>query len=44
MNKMPFDFTGALQKVVIELGKSGLASADEKELKESTDRAWAAAE
>lgn len=34
VNKMPFKFTGTLKKVVIDLGKSGLAAADEKKLKE----------
>src|SRR5262249_23543815 len=34
VNKMPFKFTGGLKKVVVDLGKSGLAAADEKELKE----------
>ena len=29
---MPFKFTGNLKKVVIELGKSGLAAGDEKTL------------
>jgi arylsulfatase len=33
--KMPFKFTGELKKVVIELGKSGLAAADEKKLEEA---------
>jgi hypothetical protein len=32
--KMPFRFTGGLKKVVVELGKSGLTSKDEKELEE----------
>ena len=32
LNKMPFKFTGELKKVVIELGKSGLTAANEKEL------------
>jgi arylsulfatase A-like enzyme len=32
--KMPFKFTGNLKKVVIELGKSGLTAANEKELQE----------
>ena len=35
VNKMPFKFTGDLKKVVIELGKSGLAAADEKKLEEA---------
>ena len=33
--KMPFKFTGELKKVVIELGKSGLAAADEKQLEKA---------
>jgi hypothetical protein len=32
LDKMPFKFTGTLDKVVIELGKSGLTASDEKEL------------
>jgi len=32
--KMPFQFTGDLKKVVIELGKSGLAAGDEKKIEE----------
>jgi hypothetical protein len=36
---MPFKFTGDLRKVVVELGKSGLAAADDKELREKTDKA-----
>ncbi len=32
VEKMPFKFTGGLKKVVIELGKSGLAAADEQQL------------
>ncbi len=35
LDKMPFKFTGTLKKVVIELGKSGLAAADEKKLEEA---------
>jgi arylsulfatase len=35
VNKMPFKFTGDLKKVVIELGKGGLAAADEKKLEEA---------
>ncbi len=33
--KMPFKFTGSLKKVVIELGKSGLAASDEKKIEEA---------
>ena len=44
VNKMPFQFTGVLKKVVVELGKSGLAGADEKRLKELTDNAARAVE
>src|SRR5262249_12470287 len=36
-SKMPFAFTGDLKKVVVELGKSGLADGDEKTLKEKTE-------
>jgi arylsulfatase len=35
VDKMPFKFTGDLKKVVIELGKSGLAASDEKQLEEA---------
>ena len=35
VKKMPFRFTGDLKKVIVELGKSGLAANDEKELKEA---------
>jgi arylsulfatase len=35
VNKMPFKFTGDLKKVVIELGKSGLSTGDEKKLEEA---------
>src|SRR5262249_4943417 len=44
VNKMPFKFTGVLNKIVVELGKSGLAAADEKELREKTDKAARAVE
>ena len=44
VNKMPFRFTGGLQKVVVELGKSGLGAVDEKELKQKTDKAARAVE
>ena len=43
-NKMPFEFTGVLNKVVIELGKSGLTAGDEKAMKIAKDRALAAME
>ncbi len=36
VGKMPFKFTGDLKKVVIELGKSGLAASDIKQLEEGT--------
>jgi len=35
VEKMPFEFTGSLKKVVIELGKSGLAAVDEQKLEEA---------
>ena len=38
VDKMPFKFTGTIGKVVIEPGKSGLASADEPVLQESNRR------
>jgi arylsulfatase A-like enzyme len=44
VDKMPFKFTGVLKKVVIELGKSGLGAADEKKLKELTQKAAQAVE
>ena len=43
VDKMPFHFTGEIKKVVIELGKSGLAASDEKQIEE-TKRAMAARE
>lgn len=43
VEKMPFEFTGTLKNVVIELGKSGLAAADQKKLDDAT-RAVAAQE
>ena len=33
-DKMPFKFTGVIKSVVVELGKTGLTSRDEKELEE----------
>ncbi len=42
--KMPFKFTGVLKKVVIKLGKSGLAAADEKKLKEMAEKTARAVE
>ena len=33
--KMPFKFTGELKKVVIKLGKSGLAAADDTKIEEA---------
>jgi arylsulfatase len=44
LNKMPFKFTGDLKKVVIELGKSGLAASDERALEEGKEKAAEAAE
>jgi arylsulfatase len=38
VNKMPFKFTGELKNVVIELGKSGLAAADAKQLEKANRR------
>jgi hypothetical protein len=35
---MPFKFTGELKTVVIELGKSGLAASDEKELEDANKK------
>jgi len=44
VNKMPFKFTGTLQKVVIDLGNSGLAAVDEKKVNELADKAARAVE
>ena len=33
--KVPFKFTGELEKVVIELGKSGPTASDDKQIQES---------
>jgi arylsulfatase len=44
VSKMPFKFTGTLNKVVIQLGKSGLSLNDQKKLKELTDKAARAVE
>jgi arylsulfatase len=38
LNKMPFQFTGDLKKVVVELGKSGLTASDEKKLEEANKK------
>jgi hypothetical protein len=35
---MPFEFTGKLNKLVIQLGKSGVAAGDEKLLEEANRR------
>ena len=35
--KMPFEFTGDLKKVVIELGQSGLTASDDKKLAGARD-------
>jgi arylsulfatase len=42
--KMPFKFTGVLNKVVIELGKSGLTASDDKKLNELNKKALVATE
>jgi arylsulfatase len=44
VDKMPFKFTGVLNKVVIELGKSGLTASDEKKVKEQAKAAYAKTE
>jgi arylsulfatase len=44
VKRMPFKFNGVLNKVVIQLGKSGLAAADETKLKEMRDKAARAVE
>jgi len=38
VDKMPFEFTGVLNKVVIELGKSGLAANDDTSLEEANTK------
>jgi len=38
VDKMPFEFTGDLKKVVIELGKSGLTASDEKKLEQDSEK------
>ena len=35
LDKMPFEFTGTLKKFVIELGKSGLTTSDEKRIEQA---------
>jgi arylsulfatase len=44
VDKMPFKFTGALKKVVVDLGKSGLGAADERKLKGLEEKAAQAVE
>jgi arylsulfatase len=39
VDKMPFKFTGVLSKVVIEPGKSEVASADQHAARDTRDRA-----
>ena len=41
---MPFQFTGELKKVVIELGKSGLTASDDKKLEELNKKSAQATE
>jgi hypothetical protein len=41
---MPFKFTGTLDKVIIELGKSGLTASDELKLEELNKEAVVATE
>jgi len=43
-NKMPFKFTGTIDKVVVELDKSGLMAADEKALEKSSKQVAAVRE
>ncbi|MSR62928.1 MAG: arylsulfatase [Planctomycetes bacterium] len=38
VDKMPFEFTGTLEKVVIVLGKSGLAASDESALEDANKK------
>jgi arylsulfatase len=42
--EVPFKFTGKIDKVTIELGKSGLAAGDEKKLEEMASTAARARE
>jgi hypothetical protein len=44
VTKMPFKFTGTLDKVIIELGKSGLTASDELKLEELNKEAVVATE
>src|SRR5262249_50837379 len=44
VHKKPFTFRGDLKKVVVDLGKSGLAANDEKELKHAARRVAAVRE
>jgi arylsulfatase len=37
VNKMPFQFTGSLSKVTIDIGKNGIAATDDPKLKRGTD-------
>jgi hypothetical protein len=41
---MPFKFTGTLNKIVIDLGKSGLAAGDDLKIKEGNKQLEAARE
>jgi arylsulfatase len=41
LSRMPFEFTGTLDRVVVKLGESGLAAADEKALKAAGERTLA---
>ena len=43
-DKMPFSFTGKLDKLVIELGKSGLTAGDGQALKDAATKLTAARE
>lgn len=44
VNRMPFAFTGTLEKVVVVPGRSGLATGDEKKVQEGERRARSAGE
>jgi hypothetical protein len=37
VGKMPFKFTGELEKVVIELGKSGITASEDGKLEQAND-------
>ena len=44
VGRMPFEFTGTLEKLTVELGKSGLEASDKPKIKELEDKAKRAVE